>query len=540
MFRCSSTKVILVGLLVLSAAYRIGIYVFADPIISSDGVLYVTLGQNFWNGLGYVDTITDSGIEAIRRPPLYAMFAGFANLLIGNPELAGRLLSLLCNLIVIAQLYHLVSLMFNERAALWSAVVAAVDINLVLSSCDVGPESLFLCLFLWFVTLLWQMFRQPVWWRLPLVAFSIALMYLTRVEGLAYSVVAIGWIAYTYYRKRPVEEVRKTIGGVVLACVALAVPAGGYVSFLHARTGQWMLSGNIDIGLRYGLEMAGLDEEFEESVGGDSESAESFSANPSLLGAVLRAPDVMLRLYWTNLSDAAPNLLRGWWPLILLVVLGWGSPGRRNRVGNQAVLLGLVILIPFLIVPILPIPERLLRQVTVTLLLATGISVDMLAAWLREQPPESWHYYLMYALASCVIIFVVLHVRVAVVYNDQMYDQRLMGQWMSEHGITGKRLMAGKVWPAFYSNSVYVRIPDVPLDSMVTEARRRNVDYFVIDTRYAVVRRPQIEPMMQDSIVAALGLCVVHEISTAAMQRVRLIRVSGAEPDASTEDTLRR
>ena len=440
--------------------------------------------------------------------------------------------SFVCSLILIPQVYYLVRLLWNEHAGVWSAALATGYVMLVLSSCEVATEPLYVVLFLWFATLVWRYVQDGAPWRLPLVALSIGLMYLSRVEGLTYVVVAAFWVAVALRRHRAVG-LGRSVAALLIAAVVLAAVMLPYVTFLRGATGRWVLSGKVTNNLWGGLTVTGvapsLVDSLEAAHGRDNPYSITDPRHGDIIMPALRAqPSIFLRLYLASLLNDGGAVLAKWWPLIVVVLAGWLASGYRAGRARAGLFLVSLVVIPLLTVPLTSLSERPLRHVTVVLVIAAGVGVELLRVRL-DRLAWPWRPSIgtvaVVAALGLVLLQSARWVRIAVVYEDRQMDVRDMGAWMRENGLEGSRVMAGKQLVPYYARCVYVPAPNLPLEEMISYARRKGVRYIVADTRYLLDRYPQTQPLLQDQLPGSLHLRPIHEMIVPPGVRSRLLEV---------------
>lgn len=79
---------------------------------------------------------------------------------------------------------------------------------------------------------------------------------------------------------------------------------------------------------------------------------------------------------------------------------------------------------------------------------------------------------------------------------DQPVEQKEAGLWLKNYE-PNSVVMARKPWVAFYSNSIFVKMPFSDYKDMIKYACLKNVKYLVIDERYVKELRPQLSFLLE-------------------------------------------
>jgi 4-amino-4-deoxy-L-arabinose transferase-like glycosyltransferase len=212
-------------LLIISAGIALRIFdLIMVPPIDLDGIEYARIAKLFADG------DFGSGIKSM-RVPFYPMMVACFHLLVGDIELAGRLVSLFFGLLLIPLCYLFVRRIFDEEGALFAAAVVAIHPYLVRYSVFVLSESMATFLF---TASVFSFYRGWMEKKLPFLACSgvlLTLAYLTRPEYLIYFVPLAGILI--------VRERRYLHAGVFV--VSFLWLAAAFVIFVRLDTGFWVI-----------------------------------------------------------------------------------------------------------------------------------------------------------------------------------------------------------------------------------------------------------------------------------------------------------
>lgn len=223
---------VLVAALVLRLVWW---FAYVDTI-ETEGAVYARLAQNLFAGDGLVSIF---GGRDVMVPPLFPALIGLVALVTGSEELAGRLVSLLCGTALVGVLYLLTRQVFNARAAIVVAALAAVHPLLIALSVSVYSEGPWIFFVLAGAYGVVRSFSSASTTPLFAAGLLTGSAYLVRPEGLGFvAYFAIALIAVgALQRRRPIEIVRRT-GLFLAASLVVALPNIVYLSSL-AGSFRW-------------------------------------------------------------------------------------------------------------------------------------------------------------------------------------------------------------------------------------------------------------------------------------------------------------
>ena len=193
--------------------------------IEMDGVSYARIAEHFVNGeFGEV-------LKSI-FPPFYPLVISLFHLAIPDVELAGRLVSLVCGLLLIYGSYLALARFLDAEKALWGAFFIAIHPYLARYSGQVLSESLATLLFAATVFFFYVGYEEKSSWRIFLSGFLLVLTYLTRPEYIAYYLPLAVLLLY-----------RRRLRHVVALCAPFLFLGLVYILCMRLETGLWMVSG---------------------------------------------------------------------------------------------------------------------------------------------------------------------------------------------------------------------------------------------------------------------------------------------------------
>lgn len=195
--------------------------------IEMDGFSYAQIAEHFANG-----AFSQALINVF--PPFYPLTIALFHLVIPDIEMAGRMVSLACGLLLICGSYLALKRFFDAEKALWGAFFIAIHPYLARYSAQVLSESLATLLFVATVFFFYVGYREKSGWRIALSGFLLTLTYLTRPE---YVVYYIPLAAFLLSRRRLLHT-----AALFFPFIALGFT---YIIFMRIETGFWMVSGKV-------------------------------------------------------------------------------------------------------------------------------------------------------------------------------------------------------------------------------------------------------------------------------------------------------
>ena len=223
-------------MLILGLGFFIRLYVVLNAAtIATDSPLYIELARNFAEGDYY------GGLNII-RPPLYPAMISLVSYIVGDLELAGRVVSLVFGTLVIWASFYLGRFIYNERAGVISALFVALHPYMTRFSGEVLTEGLYYFL----VTTATLLGLKAVLARSTRLMFFAglfcALAYLTKPGGIGF-LVLITSLALFHEPGRIREDWKRrliVLGSGWAVFVILALP---YIFFLYEETGAVAIKG---------------------------------------------------------------------------------------------------------------------------------------------------------------------------------------------------------------------------------------------------------------------------------------------------------
>ena len=464
----------------LALAIRVLVAEFL-PVIQPDGVVYVAVAKQF--------QATGSPFDPLFHP-VYPILIALAQPLVGDWEMAGRLVSAILGALVIVPAYALARGIVGRQAALLSSVFIAVHPRLVQNSASVLCEATYtFFLVSGVLTARLGLVGGPRA-LIPFAGLCFGLSYLVRPEGALYlfGLVMIAVFMILTGRDRP-AALLPWFGAAVLVFAVVVAP---YIWYLAEVWGHVTLSGKIDHNLPLSTGLAEA---------------------PSPLPMRVLENVLLFQKY------AVPDLLP--WVLLLLVLPGLLARGRTpGWLGRDGVLLAAALppfaslgfhVEPRVFLPILPF------------ILPFAAVGTLWAAVTLTDARRGWRWSL--AMALLVALVLVPWTFQPVLRPDSgaaLYRQA--ARWVAETQPRDAILLDRKPLVAFYSERRWVPLPRIGPDELLAAARHAGARLVVLDSREFLFDRPGLIPLLWGP--PPPGLDVLRDFDAAPADRLRILVVN--------------
>jgi len=460
------------------------------PVIETDGVQYVAIARRFQQSGSPFDPLFH---------PLYPLCIATLQLLVGDYELAGRLVSALFGTALLLPAVILARALLGPSAAILSGILMAIHPGLVQNSTAVLSEATYT---FWIVLGVWAGRRgliapQPGFLGAAGLCFGLA--YLARPEGVIYLaglVVLTTWVGARSHRLRELSP------WGVAALAGFLIPAAPYLLYLRRTLGYWTLSGKLLHNLA-------------------QDTGAAAGAGQTDLGFLLRhagstAQRVLENAYLFE-KYALPNLFPGLLVLAFLPGLlavrrqpGWGA--------RQGLLLGAA-LPPFATLAF-HVEFRVFLPALPFLLPVAAAGVLAAAQWIApERRTGPWAVAMTAVLAAALIPYTL---RPLVRPDPGAVLYRQAAHWVATTQPPDVTIMDRKPFIAFYSGRRFAILPRVLPGELTSTARHAWAGLVVLDSR-AFDDRPELLPLLYAEPPA--GLEVLQDFDAGPTERLRVLGV---------------
>lgn len=305
------------------------VWIFLWPLsIESEGVYYARIAENLLAGRGYVGA-REAGKQLL-YPPLFPWLIAGASAIVGNSELAGRIVSAVCGSLWVIPLMFITRSAFDEAAGLIAGIIGVVGPPLIAISGTVQSEPAYLIF-----QAAGVYFALQIWPTLPkrasyLAGICFGIAYLARPEASIYIALTALFIFLT---GRTVLQL-KSAARLILAFVLTILP---YVVWLSIQTGSPRLEAKSVSNYVEATGWAAHQPPGKIFFAVDDQLNDVGLSNQSDLAMIQKTKLSMAKVFWLAMHGAGVNVMRllstimesrlfGGSIFLLLLGLGFVSP----------------------------------------------------------------------------------------------------------------------------------------------------------------------------------------------------------------------
>ena len=510
-----------VWIVLLAACLRIYWLATQPVVISNEGAEYARIAENLVKGNGYVGTM---GGPQLIFPPLYPLLIAVFHFLVGNFELAGRLVSLIFGTCLVIPVYGIANLLHGRRVALIGAFLVAFHPILVGLSAEVYSEAPYATLLLVGVYCGLCALRLQSYKYCVAAGISLGLAHLIRPEAMVVPLLCVSALLATALLNR--KGIRTAILGSALLAASFSVVIAPYVVFLTRQTGSVMLEGKHNInawirsrmnsGMSYTHAEVGVSRDLVEQ--GPLLNPNSFVSRSPFENGLADVIPYMLRSARNNFRDVFRAVLAvhfGYPILFLLIVIGlFRTPWNLQRTIDEGFLLLLLSVLALLILFGAPsVWGRLTFPMLPFLLVWAAKGSDELSDWMEKSVSSvaqnpGWiaaRAGLAMRLISPVALLMVAalgfrHVGDLQSSYGRNVDSKRAGLWLGKYmPDPNKRIMDSGLSVAYYSGGFWAPLPCAEPDVVQRYIQKKSPTFIVLRGR-AVPARPYIADWLRNGI----------------------------------------
>lgn len=510
-------------LAIVAAAASLRLYwLFTQTfVIEPEGAVYARIASNLVNGRGYVSTL-EGGTELV-FPPLYPLLIAFVSFFTNEFELAARLVSVICGSLLVVVLFYITKFLYNLRAALVAATIAALHLVLIRLSASAYSEGLFIVLTM--TGIYWSLRAISLERRLdPLLAGAcFGLAYLARPEGLFYAAALVAAITLTTILGS--WQFKRAIAYCALAMLAFSIVALPYVIFLSMQLGEFRVEGkgliNLLLAERMNSGMSFHEASYaigsnleQEGVALEMNTPIRKRAYPKV--AILDAVKYALRSARRNDGPLYSKIFdpaNGFPLMLVFITLGFCSqPWQRPRFILEAAVFCFFALHVLVLLSMHLLMWRYVMPLFPFLMIWNAHGIDRMTAWFSQTVENviGWKMFRSAAFSwGIAIVLMALLMRICAQGgrdNDdlQWTDERYLpvkeaGLWL-EHYMPGpKNIMDVEAVLPYYANGTLHCLPYADSALCLRYLEAKQPDFIVLKSRQKDWR-PVTEPWITDGI----------------------------------------
>jgi len=390
----NSTKTwyVLGALLILALIVRVTWLKTHVLVFNPDGAEYARSAENLLRGAGF------SGMWSrpeVIFPPLYPLLIAGASLLTGNSEVAARLVSVICGVLLVLPIFYLARKLYGPRTAILAAALVSIHPMLTSISVTGFSESTYLLFFAW--GLYWSF--ESLWgrgWKAAATAGIFwGLAYLARPEAfLLCGALVAGLLAVEFFGKERGRSFWKQAFCAGIAFVMVATP---YVIFLRAKTGHFRLEGKSNFNyvvsrrVEEGKDIAQAYYEIDCNLnivgpGLDPVRFANYSPYPKNFRELMRVAVRNIPVHLRSIEDFLFSIYSFGSPLLLILVLIglFGNAWTRDRFWKEIFCLAVAASLFAILFAVQWFEIRFALPMFLVLLLWSAKGMDALGEWAQQ------------------------------------------------------------------------------------------------------------------------------------------------------------
>jgi 4-amino-4-deoxy-L-arabinose transferase-like glycosyltransferase len=498
--------------------------------IFPDSIDYLTFARNIMSGIHNTGYIT---LDAYRRPPLYPHLVSLFSFGNKNPlflaEVA-RQVSVICGTLLVFPMFFLGRDMFGKTAAIAVALFTALTPEFIYYSGAVLTESTGVLFVSLSILSLWKISVQPSEnvnagrvkknCILCLVTgILLGLSFLARHALIGYLAIALVWFSLSQLiksreRSNELPVLKNTGAGACLILAGFFLIILPQILYLHSETGHWSLA--IDsISPAHRLEHGGEDTRYtasyEQALAELAPDNEHFlyevESLPGLFSLLFHQTGPYLKAYFATLIGGyLPDTYPLPYPIIILIFGGIGIIGLFWKKKFQELLFcmwgfgGYYLFMSLF----LNLRDRYLfpSYPFILILSAAGVVtvVRIVPESLKKEEKQKKVQRLLSLALFLLITGTLLSSSIALINKQNTMFKNdffvFIGKEISKKIKTPATIFDRVPHIPYFSGGIAISPPYAAIKDVITFARKRGVDYWIVSNSYVPRMRPQYLPLL--------------------------------------------
>lgn len=521
---------IILILIVISFIIRF-VFLNIPKNIGDDAANYAIIGKNLIDGVGFIGI--NGKVDTVSSP-LYPVFIGLFYRLLGDLELAGRLVSIVYGSFLVVPVYLLSSRIYNRKIAAISGILISVYFILIQYSIEVLSESMYAFFLaagavIGYVALIE---RKHIHYLMTGSCFG--LCYLTRAEGFGYIFIFMIIVIIFWLFDNKLETTRRLMIYLCIFMLGFLIISSPYFIFMHNQTGHWISDQKAGINIEGADAMTRKDplaaqDAFYGLIENGTKMRGNFLMNEvksNTFNLIINNPLKMLKIYGRNVGDeyycAVPKIF----PTLMIMLVGIGLFRRRwskERLMKE-VYIFLILIYPLILYPLFHIEYRYLMPVLPMAIIWAANGINELQDWVEHaigSPKMNSHKICKYFYKNFVLVIVIFSLVLMTfliplhfnsdIYSNQANEYKEAGLWMKKNVPENPAVMAKRPYISFYAEGTFVPLPFANYTSMIKYAKIHDVRYIAIDRIETLSLRPQLAFLLNRSLVPKNNLELIYE-----------------------------
>lgn len=502
---------LLAGFVLLAFAVRLFLLRY-EYVLSPDGVYYALLGKNLVSGN------FREGLSTY-WPPLYPLLVGLSSLLFHDLEFSGRFVSLLTGSLLVIPVYLWSRDSYGKEVAYLSVILTILYPSLTFYSTLVATEPTYTLLLMTGILTGWSAISKGSRGAFFLTGLILGLCYLTRPEAIGYAGLMVVIILSTRLFSNQLR-LKKILFNILILLLGFIVLSFPYTLYLHQETGVWTISeklnahfsvSEIDSNSRwFGLSDDGQSTLADRLWAGNRIEERSHPVKAAIMsGTGKRDLLNFLFLHLKALKIEYEVMIPQIFPPIFIILSGLGLFGTiwsKERVGREiyllvfliSTLIGYAIMVPTerYLVPLLPIlicwASKGFVEFENWLLKTTGYKNESISG----RNLKLLRVLFLSALLLSLLPQITEPIRAE--KRNQSFELKEVAEWIKDNTNSLPLVMSTSPLTAFYSGGRHIYLPDEEYPEVLEYARRKKVDYIVINERGVTKLTPPLKFLLDD------------------------------------------
>jgi len=479
--------------------------------------------------VNYLKLAASGNLEGVKNvlhtywSPFYPLVVALFSKLVTNFELAGRLVSIVSGSLIILPVYVFARRNVSRKVAVVTGIFLAFLPAFAFLSTRAQTEALYTLIAVTGVFLGWQILNKPSIKNAIILGVLFGSAYLTKPEGSGFLIVFIGTLFVVALfqiirRQRP----WKLIISGFLAIGFFLLVASPYLVFLHKATGKWTISAKGKANQQFEAVSTGLaGKSFGtfRSLSDDNKhvlidqiyhigtflKTEGKKSQPTVSVNYLNLMRKYVENFYKVVAFGMNHALTS--TILLLIVLGlFGIPWEKQRFYRELYLLSYVIFFWLILIPLFHINDRYFVSVLPICLIWASQGVFFLISWFEKsilnvahsKNIKSHSSLLASTFVALILLFGLFLPQFGKIINRNPWtaeyymdpiEQKIAGKWLKEHSKRTPIIMSRGHTVDFYAGNYHiaesVTIPENDISRILAYAEFRNVDFLVLNERYA-------------------------------------------------------
>jgi len=454
--------------------------------------------------------------------PFFPIVVALFSYIIRDVELAGRLVSILCSSLVLIPLFFFVKKHFSKRIAYGVSLLIACYSIFAYFGAKVESDSLYSFVGILGIICGWSAVNDRNRWLAFFTGILFGFAYLTRPEGIGFLIVfwaIIFLLIIIYIISR--QKFLALIYVFLLSGIGFGLTSFPYLFFLHKATGAWTIStkGTVNQqGEMYVMQKDRYQENPFHVLNEDDsrllqdeiyhlgtfvntvQKENKPVVKISMISLVKKVFENLYLMFTEAFTKVMPV------PLLLLFGLGlFAKPWFKDQALVHLYLLSYLVFFWLLIIPIFHITIRYFIPLLPISFVWIAMGADNFLEWFATSAKEMSNHLPRFlpvkVIGFLLVLSIILGGAILPEFGKRMkknmdstedwapcIEQKKAGLWLKTQGAKSPIIMAYNHAVSFYAGNYNIKesveIPENTIDRILQYARKRQVDYLILNDRY--------------------------------------------------------